>query len=91
VRTLVAERDLPDGMEAISMHVDALVMDRMSEIDVPTTVIVGERDKAFMASADVFEKQLNVLTRTVVPGAGHMVHAKAAAAVAGALRDAFSG
>jgi hypothetical protein len=39
----------------------------------------------------VFEKQLNVLTRTVVPGAGHMVHAKAAAAVGGALRDAFSG
>ncbi len=91
VRTLVAERDLPDGMEVISMHVDAMVMDRISEIDVPTTVIVGERDKAFMASADVFEKQLNVIARTVVPGAGHMVHAKAASAVADALRAAFSG
>ena len=91
VRTLVAERDLPDGMEAISMHVDAMVMDRMSEIDAPTAVIVGERDKAFMASAEVFEKQLNVTARTVVSGAGHMVHAKAASAVAGALRSAFNG
>ena len=73
------------------MHVDAMVMDRMSEIDAPTAVIVGERDKAFMASAEVFEKQLNVTARTVVSGAGHMVHAKAASAVAGALRSAFNG
>jgi pimeloyl-ACP methyl ester carboxylesterase len=68
-----------------------MVMDRMSEIDAPTAVIVGERDKAFMASAEVFEKQLNVTARTVVSGAGHMVHAKAASAVAGALRSAFNG
>ena len=91
VRTLVAGRDLPDGMEVISMHVDAMVMDRMGEIEVPAAVVVGERDKAFMASADVFEKELNVTARTVVAGAGHMVHAKAASAVADALRTAFSG
>ena len=90
VRALVADRDLPDGMEVISMHVDSMVMDRMHEINVPATVIVGERDKAFMASAAVFEKNLNVVSSTVVPGAGHMVHVKGAPAVADALRDAFS-
>ena len=89
VRTLAAERDLPEGMEVISMHVDAMVMDRMSEIQVPATVIVGERDKRFMASADVFEKYLNVSGRTVVPGAGHMVHVKGAPGVAAALRASF--
>ena len=89
VRTLVADRDLPDGMEVISMHVDSFVMDRIAEIEVPATVVVGERDKAFMASADVFEKNLNVAARTIVPGAGHMVHVKGAPAVAAALRDAF--
>ena len=89
VRTLAAERDLPEGMEVISMHVDAMVMDRMSEIEVPATVIVGERDKRFMASADVFEKYLNVSGRTVVPDAGHMVHVKGAPGVAAALRASF--
>ena len=89
VRALVADRELPDGMEVISMHVDAMVMDNMDQISVPAAVIVGERDKGFMASADVFDKQLNVVGRTVVPGAGHMVHAKAPRAVADALRAAF--
>lgn len=90
VRLLVADRDLPNGMEAISMHVDSMVMDRMGEIEVPAAVIVGERDRRFMASADVFEKYLNVASRTIVPDAGHMVHAKAAVGVATALRAAFA-
>lgn len=89
VRSLVAERELPEGMEVISMHVDSMVMDRMAEIEVPAAVVVGERDKAFMASAGVFEKQLNVVSKTIVEGAGHMVHAKAASDVAAALRSAF--
>lgn len=89
VRALVADRTLPDGMEVISMHFDFMVMERLAEIEVPTAVIVGERDKAFMASAAVFAKQLDVVDETVVPGAGHMVHAKAPAAVAEALRSAF--
>jgi len=89
VRALVAERDLPEGMEVISMHVDSMVMDRMSEIEVPAAVVVGGRDKAFMASAGVFEKQLNVVSKTIIEGAGHMVHLKASAEVATALREAF--
>jgi len=89
VRALVADRDLPAGMEAISMHVDSMVMDRMAEITAPSAVVVGERDKGFMASAAVFEKQLQVTETTVVPDAGHMVHAKAATAVAAALKRSF--
>jgi len=72
------------------MHVDAVVMDRLSEITAPAAVIVGERDKRFQASADVFDKYLNVTSRTQVEGAGHMVHLKAAPAVADALRSAFA-
>ena len=89
VRELAASRDLPEGMEEISMHVDSMVMDRITEITVPTAVVVGERDKGFLASAEVFAKNLNVVSHTVVEGAGHMVHAKAAGAVAEALTDAF--
>ncbi len=89
IRALAADRELPEGMEVISMHVDSMVMDRMAEIKVPTAVIVGERDKGFMASAEVFAKQLNVVSQTIVPDTGHMVHAKGPVQVAAALRDAF--
>lgn len=89
VRSMAADRDLPDGMEAISMHVDSMVMDHLGEIEVPACVVVGERDRRFLSSADVFERHLDVRVRAVVAGMGHMVHAKAPAAVAQALREAF--
>ncbi len=77
--------DVPEGMERISMHVDSLVIDRLGEIDVPVIVIVGERDKRFLASADVFAKHLDVRRRIEVPDAGHMVHAKHGDVVADAV------
>lgn len=89
VRALVADRTLPEGMEIISMHFDSMVMDNLDQIDVPAAVVVGERDKAFMASAAVFANNLQVVSETVVEGAGHMVHAKAPVEVAAALRAAF--
>ncbi|MGF1596869.1 MAG: alpha/beta fold hydrolase [Acidimicrobiales bacterium] len=76
VRATAAGRDIPDGMEEISMHVDSMVMDRLAEITAPTVTIVGERDQRFLASADVFDKHLDVRRRIVVPDAGHMVHVK---------------
>ena len=87
VRGMAANAEnIPDGMEAISMHVDSLVIDRLNEIDVPAITIVGERDKRFLASVEVFTKYLDVRERIVVPDAGHMVHAKHGAVVAGAVR-----
>ena len=44
VRSLVAERDLPDGMEVISMHVDSMVMDRMGEIEAPVLIATSPQD-----------------------------------------------
>lgn len=90
VQSIADGRDLPAGMEVISMHVDSMVMDRLSEISVPAAVVVGERDKRFLASADVFDKYLNVVQRTVVNDAGHMVHAKQPQAVAAVLRSVFA-
>ena len=90
VDKLAAERDMPDGLAEISKHVDAMVIDRLTEITAPVAVVVGERDKGFLASAAVFEKNLTVVAHEVVAGAGHMVHAKAAAQVATVLRDTFA-
>ncbi len=87
VRVMAAEAEnLPEGMEEISMHVDSMVMDRMSEITAPAYTIVGERDERFQASADVFDKHLDVKQRVQVAGAGHMVHAKQPASVADGVR-----
>lgn len=78
--------ELPEGMEEISKHVDSMVMDRLSEITVPVAVVVGEKDKQFVASAAVFEKYLNVCHQVIVPDMGHMVHAKCPDEVANAVR-----
>ena len=89
VRATAADRDIPEGMEVISMHVDAMVMDRLGEIQVPACVVVGARDKRFLASADVFEKYLDVRARHIIDDMGHMVHVKAPVEVAAALRSVF--
>lgn len=89
VRSIAESRELPPGMEVISMHVDSMVMDNLDKITVPAAVVVGERDKRFLASADVFAKHLNIAGSTIVDDAGHMVHAKKPAEVAAALRFVF--
>lgn len=80
-----ARDDVPDGQVEITEHVDALVIDRLGEITVPVITLVGERDKRFLASADVFDKHLDVRQRITVPDAGHMLHAKQPEVVAGAV------
>ena len=79
--------DLPEGSEATALHTDAWVIDSLSEIKVPTLVIVGEHDKRFRASMSVFEKYLNVKTSVVVEDAGHSVHRKKPLEVANAIKD----
>lgn len=87
VQEMAAARDgVPDGQVEITEHVDALVIDRLGEITVPAITLVGERDKRFLASADVFDKYLDVRQRLTVPDAGHMLHAKQPDVVADAVR-----
>jgi len=78
---------VPAGSEELSKHVDAWVIDSLSEITAPAVVIVGEHDKRFAASAAVFEKYLDVRSSIVVPDAGHSVHKKRGPAVAGQVRE----
>ena len=81
------ELDLPEGSEATALHTDAWVIDSLSEIQVPTLVIVGEHDKRFRVSMSVFEKYLNVKSSVVVKDAGHSVHRKKPEQVADAIKD----
>jgi pimeloyl-ACP methyl ester carboxylesterase len=68
------------------MHVDSWVIDELGTIGVPAMVVLGERDRAFAASAAVFEKYLDVRATVIVPGAGHNVHARQPEAVVEAMR-----
>tara|TARA_B100001778_G_C18388968_1_gene538833 strand:- start:136 stop:807 length:672 start_codon:yes stop_codon:yes gene_type:complete len=79
--------DLPEGSEATALHTDAWVIDSLTEIKVPTLVIVGEYDKRFRVSMSVFEKYLNVKSSVVIEDAGHSVHGKKPLEVANAIKD----
>lgn len=80
-----AELGGPPGQEEISKHHDSWVMDHLADIVAPTLVVVGERDRRFLASAEVFARYLDVRATVVVPDAGHLVHATKPAAVADAI------
>ena len=83
--------DQAPGVEEISMHTDAMVIDRLAEITAPTLVLLGERDKRFAAAASLFARDLNVQASVVVPDQGHMVHLKAPEECAVAIRSFVAG
>lgn len=77
--------DIPDGQEETTVHVDAMVIDGLPGIGVPVVTVVGANDRRFLASADVFDRYLDVRERVVVPDAGHLVHVKHPEAVVAAI------
>jgi pimeloyl-ACP methyl ester carboxylesterase len=91
VMAAAAKMDLAPGVEEISLHVDSHVIDHLTEITCPVLVLLGERDRRFAASAGLFERDLDVRATVVVPDQGHMVHLKAAAECATAIREFTAG
>ncbi|SVB78330.1 uncharacterized protein METZ01_LOCUS231184 [marine metagenome] len=83
--------DLAPGVAELSLHVDAQVIDNLTEITCPVLVLLGERDRRFAASANLFERDLDVRATVVVPDQGHMVHVKAAAECVAAIREFTAG
>jgi len=91
VRASMEKLDLPVGTDELSMHTDAHVIDHLADIEVPVLVLLGERDARFAASANLFERDLNVRETVVVPDTGHMVHVKAPTECAAAVRRFLAG
>jgi pimeloyl-ACP methyl ester carboxylesterase len=50
------------------------VIDRLGEIGVPSLVIVGEKDDAYLRAAEVLEAKLPRAERRTIAGAGHIVN-----------------
>lgn len=58
------------------------VWDRLGELGVPLTLIVGERDQKFRGIAEEMAAAMSGAEIVVVPGAGHAVHLEVPDAVA---------
>jgi pimeloyl-ACP methyl ester carboxylesterase len=70
----------------ITQH-DTSIMDGVASIAAPALVLVGEKDRTFLAAADWFERTLPRSTKVVVPDAGHAVHRHQPVGVNRALVD----
>lgn len=56
--------------------------ERLGELAMPVSLVVGERDEKFRAIAEEMARAIPKAEGIVVPGAGHAVHLEAPAAVA---------
>ena len=63
------------------------VVDRLDEIDCPTTVIVGAEDRDFLAGADALSRGIRGAVRVTLPDAGHHPHMESPEAWLAAVRD----
>jgi pimeloyl-ACP methyl ester carboxylesterase len=50
---------------------DSSVMDTITEIDVPTLVLIGSEDKPFIGSSQYMAKKIPGAELAVIEGAGH--------------------
>ncbi len=83
-------RQTPAGLAAALRGLGTGVMeplwDRLPELAMPVTLVVGEHDEKFRAIAERMAAAIPHATLHVVPGAGHAVQLEAPAAVAALLR-----
>jgi 2-succinyl-6-hydroxy-2,4-cyclohexadiene-1-carboxylate synthase len=82
-------RSAPHGLAAAlrGLGAGALppIWDRLGELQMPVTLVVGERDAKFRAIAQEMAPAIGQAEMVVVPGAGHAVHLEQPARVAALL------
>jgi len=66
---------------------DSHVIDSLTTITVPTLVVVGSRDRNFLAAADYMAAKVPGASKVVLEGAGHAANIDAADAFNAATRD----
>jgi len=87
-------RNTPHGLATALRGLGTGVMeplwDRLGELDLPVTLIVGERDEKFRAIAERMRERLPRAELTVVPGAGHAAQLERPELVAEAIYQSGS-
>jgi len=79
---------LANAARGMLAQVDSRVLETLPAIPVPTLVLVGENDKAFIAPTDYMAKKIPNSTRVVIEDAGHASNLHQPAAFNAAM-DAF--
>ena len=87
-------RNTPAGLASALRGLGTGVMvplwDRLGDLAIPVTLVVGERDAKFRATADAMLARLPNARLVVVEGAGHAVQLERPEAVADAIYQSFS-
>jgi pimeloyl-ACP methyl ester carboxylesterase len=83
-------RGLAHAARGILVQHDGRVMDSLAVVDVPTLVIVGERDERFVGASRYMAERIAGAELVVVPDAGHAPNLSQPAAFSGALRSFLS-
>lgn len=91
VRQGQAPGQLAAAMAAFGLGRMAPLHERLAQIHLPVSVLVGERDEKFRALAQELLGGLPAARFSVAPGAGHDVPLEAPSAILDALRDLFTG
>lgn len=86
VRASMSDYGIAPVAAEIGFHVDSMVIDRLTELTLPITMIIGGDDKAYLGANDYMERKLPHASRTTVDGARHYVMRSHPADVAAAVR-----
>lgn len=87
VRENAQDYGVPEVAAAVAFHVDAMVIDRMTELTLPLALVIGDGDRAYLGANDYMEKKLPHAERTTVDGARHYVMRSHPEAVAASVRS----
>ena len=69
----------------------ASLWERLGEIDLPTALVAGERDRKFRAIAEQMSARIGGAATALIPNAGHAAHLENPAAVAALIASAQQG
>lgn len=90
VRANAANYGVSELTASIAFHVDSVVIDQLTDVTIPTALVIGDGDKAYLGANDYMERKLPHASRTTVEGARHYVMRSHPEAVAAAIRSVTS-
>lgn len=80
-------KSLANAARGMLTHIDAKVIDNMGNINVPTIIIIGEKDTNFIGAGEYMAKKIDGAMHFVIANAGHGCNIEQPAAVNKALAD----
>jgi 2-succinyl-6-hydroxy-2,4-cyclohexadiene-1-carboxylate synthase len=80
LRTRNDPRSLAAALRGLGTAALPSLWDHLEQLDVPTLLVVGERDEKFVSVAERMARAMPSARIAMIPGAGHTVHLEAPAA-----------